>query len=155
MRRPGSKKTTCLKDTDTETVVLIRPPRRKAVKILTVRLTDDEHARLLREAGNRTLSTFARSKLFDGEDEKPSRQNRRPKTRTRQPKQNDAQLARLLAWLGKSEIASSLRELAKAARLGALPNDPETVSAIYNACATVERIRADQMRALGLRSEAD
>lgn len=153
MRRPGSNKVVETFAEACERDVLIRPARRKpATKILSIRLTEDEHAHLSREAGKVTLSHYARCKLFDGKDFAPEKRHRRPKKRVKAPGAEKALLGQILALLGGSDIASSLRELAKAARLGALPESPETIAAINKACSTVDGIHAALIRALGLRS---
>lgn len=153
MRRPGSHKVIETFTEACERDVLVRPARRQpAAKILSIRLTEAEHAHLSREAGKTTLSHYARCKLFDGKDLAPEKQHRRPKKRIRAPGADKALLGQILGLLGASDIASSLRELAKAARLGALPESPETIAAINKACSTIDGIHAALIKALGLRS---
>jgi hypothetical protein len=109
---------------------------------VSLRLTEAERARLQQEAGTRTLSAHIRQRLLS-DDADRRRQVRLPTTDTRL-------LASVLAQLGQSRIAESLRELADAARVGALPNDGESETAIRSACAAVHQMRADLIRALGL-----
>ncbi|MES1991835.1 MAG: hypothetical protein V4441_12910 [Pseudomonadota bacterium] len=70
--------------------------------------------------------------------------------RVENPVKDHEALARVLAALGQSLIASSLKQLANAAHIGALPVTPETEQEISNACAAVLAMRTDLMRALGL-----
>jgi hypothetical protein len=60
-----------------------------------------------------------------------------------------------LAVLGASEIANSLRELARASRAGALPVLPETEGAIADACRAVVEMRDVLIAALGLKEGSD
>lgn len=111
-------------------------------KHLSLRLTGDERSRLLADAGQTPMSAYIRSRLFGASARELA---------IRVPAPIETDLARLLAVLGQSEIAVSLRELAEAARVGALPLTPEAEHAIRSACDTVERMRADLLNALGLR----
>ena len=126
--------------------------RSKSGKMLSIRLSDEEFAHLSQSAGKRSLSHYARLKLFNGKDLAPQKRRKRSIMRAKTPSETKALLGQILAVLGASEIAASLRELAKAARLGALPENPETVSAINKACLTLESIHDSLIRALGLRS---
>lgn len=114
----------------------------KPTKHLSLRLTDDERTRLFADAGRTPVSAYIRTRLFGADARERA---------IRIPAPVEADLARLLAVLGQSEIAVNLRELAEAARVGALPVTPETEHAIRSACDTVERIRSDLLKALGLR----
>ncbi|MEO1046372.1 MAG: hypothetical protein AAFX04_13095 [Pseudomonadota bacterium] len=113
-------------------------------KPFSIRLSFEERAQLERAAGSRPLGEYVRLKLFGADGARSSRSYR--------PKASQKELAQILARLGLSELGPSLRELASAARLGALPESPETVEAIERACGSVEALRADLVRALGLRS---
>lgn len=134
MRRPGSKKVIETFTDACESGVLIRPAlRRASTKVLSIRLTDDEQAHLLHKAGDITLSHYARRKLFEGEELALETRRKCPRKRVKAPGADKILIAQILAMLGTSDIASSLRELSKAARLGALPESPETITAIHKA----------------------
>lgn len=114
-------------------------------KRLTINLSEEQHARLLAEAGNRTLSDFSREKIF-GKDGVA-------KKRIRKPKNDDVLLARILAAFGSSDMASSMRDIANAARNGALPESPDMLLSLQAACLTIQKIRVDLIRALGIKAE--
>ena len=133
MRRPGSN---TVIDTFAEASApneRIRPKRRKSLsKPFSIRLSDAERRQLEREAGSEPLSSYMRSKLLG-----PS---------------NDRQaLARILAALGSSDLAASMREIAEAARAGALQDSDDLQFSLRAACLTVEKMRHDLVRALGLK----
>ncbi|MEL6708616.1 MAG: hypothetical protein AAFP79_10055 [Pseudomonadota bacterium] len=116
-----------------------------STKPFSIRLTFEERARLERAAGNKPLGEYIRLKLL-GEDAKARKAVRRPK--------NDQKtLAQILAALGSSSLGPSLRELAHAAKLGALAESPETVSEINAACADISAIRSQLISALGLKPD--
>jgi len=132
MRRPGSNKVveTFSEASAPPTGSLVRPARRKAkTRPFSIRLSDEERAQLEREADSLSLGPYIRFKLLGTE---PALK------KARRPKASQRELAKILAWLGQSEIGPSLRELGKAARLGALPDSPETTASINKACSTVE-----------------
>ena len=112
--------------------------------MLSVRLTPEEHAHLMVEAGGQSLSAYVRAKLLDGEAQK---RKIRGKTATK----NHQALGRVLALLGSSNIAANLSALAKAAKNGALPVSTETEAAITKACTDIHTMRNTLMRALGFR----
>lgn len=117
-----------------------------STKPFSIRLTFEERARLERAAGNKPLGEYIRLKLL-GDDSKPRKTPRRPK--------NDQRLlAQILAALGSSGLGPNLKELAHAAKLGALPESPETVSDINAACADVSAIRMQLISALGLKPDS-
>jgi hypothetical protein len=108
---------------------------------VSIRLTEEERSRLVAEAGKRTLGEYIRTRLFNGES--------RPR-RVQMPTTNARELAHVLAALGQSDLAPMLREMLKAARVGALPVTQETEAAIRSACTATLGIRQRLMVALGL-----
>lgn len=116
-------------------------PRRPKTRPVSFRVTVDEHNRLLSAAGNRSLGDYIRDRLFG---------NEAPPRRVRIPTSDARHLALVLAALGHSEIAPSLRDLSRAAVMGALPVTTETEVAIRSACSATVQMRSDLMRALGL-----
>ncbi|WP_298307612.1 hypothetical protein [uncultured Erythrobacter sp.] len=133
MKRPGSQKVIeNFKEVSSEpSGVLIRPARRKVKsKPFSIRLSDAERAQLEREAGSKPLAVYMRSKLLS--NDKPT-------------------LARLLAALGASDLARSMRDVAASARNGAFEETPEMLLTLESACAAIEDMRTTLLRALGLR----
>ncbi|MBB4305724.1 hypothetical protein GGD81_004806 [Rhodobium orientis] len=126
--------------------------RRKPVaKPFSIRLSDDERKMLLREAGKVSLASHIRRKLF-GETASP-RRGKRPSRKQQRPSTDKALLAQVLAALGRSELARSLQDIAKAARMGALPVTPELVDELHCACAEIRTMRDALMEALGIRPD--
>lgn len=123
------------------------PPRAshstKTPPPFSLRLSAEEKAELLRQAGNMPLGAYIRSRLLEStEGQRRAR---------RHPVKDEQVLAKLLGELGKAKLANNLNQLAKAANLGSLPVTPETEQAIAEACQDVRRMREALMAALGLR----
>ncbi|MBL27283.1 MAG: hypothetical protein CMM50_07020 [Rhodospirillaceae bacterium] len=110
----------------------------------SLRLSEAERARLEQAAAGLPLGTYIRSRIFDSKTN-PHR------TRGKAPVQDHKALAQLLGMLGSSRLSDSMNELAGAARVGALPLDPDTVASLQNACADVARMKRLLMDALGIR----
>lgn len=108
---------------------------------VSIRLSADERSQLEADAGTKSLSDYIRARLFGG-----AARARRVQSTT----SNARQLAHILAALGASELGPSLRELVRAARIGALPVSPDTVEALTAACTATVEIRNGLMTALGL-----
>lgn len=119
-----------------------RSSRRRRPAPFSLRLTAQERAVLEQAAGEMSLGTYIRHKLFDG-DIRP-----RP-PRRRYPVKDHAALGQVLGALGRSRLSSNLNQLAKAAHGGALPVTPELEEELREACAAIRRMRDDLMRALG------
>lgn len=115
--------------------------REKTTTAISLRLTENERARLEEAASGRGMSAFVRDRLFGAEARK---------TQIRVPSSNVRQFAHILSALGQSGISNSLREIENAARTGSIVLDGETREALTSACRAVERMRADLMAALGL-----
>lgn len=118
-------------------------------KPFSIRLTDDEKKLLLDRAGKLPLSTYVRNLVL----EEAARAPRQRARRTRKPVKDNETLARVLAGLGQSRIASNLNQLAKAVNIGVLPVTPKTENDIWEACAAVVAMRRDLMNALGFGEE--
>lgn len=115
-----------------------------ATKPFSLRLTKEERDALEHRAGRMPLGTYIRSRLF-GENAYPRR------TRGRFPVQDQRSLGQLLALLGRSQIAASLRHLAEAVRIGALAVSPETETAIQEAARDIASMKRHLMAALGIK----
>jgi len=114
----------------------------KAPPPFSLRLSEGEKARLRAEAGNQPLGAYIRSRLL-GEDASKRRAARRPRL-------EEKTAARLLAELGRSQLAASLNQLARASKSGSLPITEETEAALVKACTDIRRMRDELMQAMGL-----
>ncbi|WP_430436038.1 plasmid mobilization relaxosome protein MobC [Oceanibaculum nanhaiense] len=108
----------------------------------SIRLSFEERARLLEEAGDAPLGFYIRSRLLGDEQ--------RPRRKRRSPSPDREALGRLLGELGGSRLAVNLTQLARAANSGSLPVTPDVVAALRDACATVQHMRLELLKALGL-----
>lgn len=123
----------------------IPPPRRPAP--FSLRLTPEERLHLERDAWGMSLAAYVKWRLFD-----PGRPP--PRRRGAAPIKDHAALARLLALLGQSRLASNLNQIAKAAHVGALPVTPELEAELRAAVAHVAEIRRELITALNLQGDA-
>lgn len=131
-----------------------KSPKResKARKPISIRFSKEEWEALDRAAGKIPVGTFVRRKALDGLEVSQKTPEPRP-TRHRNPVKDAPALAKLLGELGRSRIASNLNQIARAAHMGAITVSPEAESALTQACAEVNAMRADLIRALGLKVE--
>jgi hypothetical protein len=118
--------------------------RRKPRVLLSVPLSPEQKVELLRRAGAKPVSTYARAILFPANDNPAPRRARRHKDR-------EQFAGTLLAQLGKSEAATSLREIAHAVQLGTIVVTPETDSALREAAQSVADAAQAALRALGVK----
>lgn len=109
---------------------------------LSVRFSETELSELRRRAGNMPLSGYVRRAAL-GTGAPAVRQAPRPDI-------DRASLARVLALLGQSRLASHVGELARAARSGSLPVDDATAGALNTACCDIAEIRTHLLKALGV-----
>ena len=119
----------------------------------SIRFTDDERARLGRDAGALSLAAYIRLTLFAGDDSPPTK--RKPTRKRHSPSAELAVLGHMLGGLGKSRMASNLNQIAKAANVGALPVTPELEKELSEACAAVQAMRRDLITALGSKPQGD
>lgn len=119
--------------------------RKSSTRPFSIRLSETERRQLEQAAGTIPLGTFVRAHLL-GEQ---------PKRRTaRKPVGDTVTLGKILAAMGRSGLASSLTDLATAARLGTVALTPELEAAVEAACAEVRDIRRLLLRALGMAVES-
>ena len=120
-----------------------KPP--KSLAPFSLRLSADERRRLLAEAKGLPLGTYIRAKALGT----PLR------VRTSGASVEDRQaLAKVLALLGGSRLASNLNQLAHLANVGALLVDPETESELADAVSIIREIRLLLLIALGMKDDA-
>jgi len=113
----------------------------------SLRLTAEERALLEARAAGRPLGLYVRHCLF-GESARQSSGKALPEGSARVVDRQA--LARLLALMGQRDMAVSLRQLAEAARLGALPVVPETRATLESACRDIAAMKRLLMAALGI-----
>lgn len=104
---------------------------------LSIRLNAREKAMLDKLSAGERPSSYIKRILFSAEALTPANDN--------------MEFAALLAALGHSGIASSLRDLASAVRSGSLPVSQEVEQAILESCAKVNRACEALIRKTGLR----
>ena len=119
---------------------------RKQPSPISLRLSVEERAQLERDAGDRTLSSYIRWRLF-GADVKPW-PHRRPEKKLYRPHLDQVILAQLLGALGKSRLSSNLNQIAKAANIGTLPVSEELVNELNAACADIRDMRRRLIKAI-------
>jgi len=112
-----------------------------------LRLSAEERARLVTEAGGAPLVAYIKAKLLGSAP--PMRMRR-----TGLAVADRQALAQVLALLGRSRLSSNLNQLAHAANIGALPMTSETESELAESIRDVRAIRRLLLPALGLKAEA-
>ena len=125
--------------------------RRKLPRPFSIRFTEEEKARLEREAGTRSLAAHIRLKLFG--DAASLRDQWKPSRKRPLPPVDRQALGKALGELGKSRLASNLNQIAKAANIGTLPVTADLIDEVRGACADVRSMRRALMTALGLKPE--
>lgn len=114
--------------------------KRKRPSPLSIRLSDDERAKLEKAAAGQSLSSYVKERLFAGK-------------RLRKSKVQDCEaLARALSLLGRSDLQTRLSALLLALETQRLVASVETESDIRAACTHVAIIRAELVTALGLKA---
>lgn len=122
--------------------------RKKRAAPFSLRLSDEERARLSVEAAGGPLGAYIRAKVLG--DSVPVRHRR-----SGLAVEDRRSLAEGLALLGRSRIASNLNQLAQAANVGALTLDPDTLAELIDAVEAVREIRRLLITALGLKPERE
>lgn len=111
------------------------PTVRKRPAPFSLRLSPEERARLERDAGDMPLGAYVRALVL-------KRTNARVSV-------DRSSLSVLLARLGQSDIAGSLKRLSEAASIGAIDLTPEIEAELEHALAAVSEMRRSLMAALG------
>lgn len=122
--------------------VTTRARRRPATRPFSIRLTGDERRRLVDEAKGTPLGAYIKSKVLGG----PPLRSRRSGLAV----EDRQALAKALALLGSSRLASNLNQLARLAHIGALPVTDEVGTELHEAAVDVRTMRNCLLRALGL-----
>lgn len=114
---------------------------------VSIRFSESERAWLEACAGGEPLSAFIKSALFADVSSK--------RVSAAHSKTDREALARLLAWLGQTQLAAHLAVLANAAESGSLDSGEPVTKAVLDACADIEAMRSALMKALGKDAPAD
>ena len=118
---------------------------RKRLPPVSIRLNAEELERLRQNAAGMSLSGYIRVRLFN--DPAPR------KTRGKFPVKDHQALAKVLAALGRSDLASGFDKIAQGIGDGHVHLDPALEQDIRQTCADVAAMRSDLIRALGLSPE--
>jgi len=110
---------------------------------ITLRLSEEENAKLRDLAAGMSVSAYIRKCIFAGDAT-------RRKRRSHMPVKDQEAMARALALLGASRIANNLNQLAHQANIGLLIMDENTCTQIDETYAHVRLIRDELVSALGL-----
>lgn len=125
--------------------------KRKRPSPVSIRFSEDERARLEREAGDTALSTYVRERVLGGDAAPRAKRYRRKR---REPGLDTQTVAQLLGTLGQSELGRSLLALALAAQSGALPVTPELAEKLEVACDDIQEMKTALICALRVNPEA-
>lgn len=112
----------------------------------SIRLTEDERARLVAAADGLPLGSYIKASMLD----------RAPKVRRRAsplPKQDKRVLAKALGLFARSNVANNLNQIAKAVNIGTFPVTPETEAELRELLRLVRRLHDLMMEGLGYRME--
>ncbi len=112
----------------------------------SLRLTEQERAALKEMAGDQPLGQFIKDAIFD--------KGLRPPKRSRGTPADQKLIAKLLAALGSSRLASNINQLAKAANSGSLPVNIEVIDALNEAVEAIRWMRDTLIEALGIKPQS-
>ena len=120
-------------------------PKKKRLAPFSIRLSEEERARLAIEAAGAPLGAYIKAKALGT----PPLRSRR----TGLVVEDRVALAKGLALLGRSRLANNLNQLAYAVNIGSLPVTPETEEELFAAVRDVRALRRLVLTALGLKPE--
>lgn len=112
----------------------------------SLRLTDQERLALREMAGEQPIGQFIKDTLFD--------KSIRPPKRYRHAPADQKLIAKLLAALGSSRIASNINQLAKAANSGSLPVNMEVIDSLNEAVEAIRWMRSTLIEAMGIKPQS-
>ena len=115
---------------------------------ITLRLSEEERVRLSQLCEGKSMSAYIRLCVFGGD------MTRRKRRRRARPVADQAALAKILGLLGRSRMANNLNQLAFHANTGSLIVDAETRQRINEAYAHICVLRAELIKALGLKEQS-
>ncbi len=152
MRQPGTVNTNdertkaLLGHSFDEATTQSKGSQKKHPSPITLRLSEEERARLIKLCAGTSMSAYIRLCVFGAD------MTRRKRRRRARPVADDRALARVLGLLGHSRLANNLNQLAYHANTGSLIVDEETRQRINEAYAHIAVLRAELMKALGLKA---
>ena len=111
---------------------------------VSLRVTPQEKARLVRDAAGMSLSAYVRERLFGGA-------TRPRKGRGRFPVKDHEALAKVLRALGRSNLSQDFDALSWAVQDGSVHLDRDSVQALRQACTDISAMRRELVAALGLK----
>jgi hypothetical protein len=123
-----------------------KKPQRNRPAPFSIRLSNDERARLAAEAAGAPLGAYIKAKVLG--TSLPIRVRR-----TGLAVEDRTALAKTLALLGQSRISNNLNQLAHLGNVGALPITPETEGELRATLEEVRDMRHLLLAALGLKPE--
>lgn len=129
-------------DSSTSTMISSHS-RATSPRRITLRLTEDEDAKLRQLCEGMTVSAYVRQRLFGDDVDRRRR-------RSRIPVQNQQALAQVIGLLGETRIANNLNQLAYHANTGTLLIDEQTTAQINEGYEHVCFMRDALIDALGL-----
>lgn len=121
--------------------------RTKRPAPFSLRLSEDERARLAVEAKGAPLGAYIKAKVLGSALPSSLR-------RSGLSIEDRKAFAQALALLGQSRLSSNLNQMARAVNFGVLPITPETEEDLRAACEAVVEIRRLLMTALGTKTGA-
>jgi hypothetical protein len=122
-----------------------RKPNKKRLPPFSIRLSEEERARLAMEAAGAPLGAYIKAKALGT-----------PPLRVRRSgvvMEDRQSLAKGLALLGRSRLANNLNQIAYAVNIGSLPVTAETEEELFAALRDVRALRHLFLAALGLKPE--
>ena len=120
--------------------------KRKRLAPFSIRLSEEDRARLSYEAAGAPLGAYIKAKVLA--DAAPLRARR-----TGHSIEDRKALARIIAILGRSDLFAMLNAMAEAAACGSLLITPDTEAELAGALADVRDMRTLLIEALGLKAE--
>lgn len=114
---------------------------KKRLAPFSIRLSEEERARLALEAAGAPLGAYIKSKVLGMPEGR--------KRRKVQPIEDREALARALALLGATHFSQNLNQIAAGVNIGTLPVTPELEAELHDALSHIREIRTALMTALG------
>lgn len=124
-----------------------KPARRKRGPTVSIRVSEDERAALIRETDGDSLNAYLRARMFGTNAASGQRRRHSGSVKDREA------LARILASLGRSRLPSNLNQIARLAHVGKLPVSENLAVDLREACSDISAMRRDLIAALGLKPQ--
>ena len=125
--------------------LVVTDAKKKRPAPFSLRLNEEERAKLEAMAGRESLSSFIKARLFDSDVPIIKRRNL-------SPVHDQKLLGQVLGALGQSRLSQNMNQLAKAAHIGNLPLPEDVEKLLTVTCSEISEMRQMMMRALGTHS---